>query len=241
MSRGPPPFDEGLAELRADTMLRTLAERDSLEPPRALDRAVLARARSAVQPGGPTELGRRSRPASALRWAIPPALAAAAVFAVGVHRTDSHSGTPRGAGSRVFVLMQVAPISALEIVRVSVRYRGAGGSSASEHHGSKPAFIETALSTRSVPIASPRERGSDEWARRDAARSRARALPAEREWNASGPVLMDGIDALDPVRWRLEPSSLQVSATGSSGSRPRTSAASRPRVPAEPRVSPASR
>lgn len=128
MSPRPPAFAEGLAELRSDFMLRALAERDSLEPSRALDRAVLARARAGAQAARETsgaDSRHRARTAAALRWGVPAALATAAACAVVMQRMASHSSVP-ATDQPVFELMQVAPLGAVEMVSVSARRRGAG-------------------------------------------------------------------------------------------------------------------
>lgn len=92
MSRRPAALDE-LADLRADSALRTLANLDSLEPRPALDQAVLARAGAAQTPRA-TGARRSLRLRPALRCGFAVAIAAAALCAVAVHRMVVRSGAP---------------------------------------------------------------------------------------------------------------------------------------------------
>lgn len=85
MSRRPAALDE-LADLRADSALRTLANLDSLEPRPALDHAVLARAGAAARTPRATGARRSLRLRPALRCGFAVAIAAAALCAVAVHR-----------------------------------------------------------------------------------------------------------------------------------------------------------
>lgn len=224
MSRGAPLLDEPFAELRADSTLRRLAERDSLEPSRALDRAVLAAARSSVRGTPEAVTRRRAHRAQALRWGIPAALAAATVCAIVGHRPAARSGTARGADQRVFELMQVAPIGALEMVSVSARYRGAGSRAST-----------SAASMQAAPRAARKSQHATPeliWV----------STPSFRMSTARKPTLIDSIDSLDAVRLTLQPSPAQQHVPGSSGRSAGINAPVLPRVvPAEARANPPNR
>lgn len=187
-------IDEGVAELRADSTLRALAERDALEPSRAIDRAVLASARATAQAACATGTRRRLGPGPALRWGIPAALAAGAVFAAVTHRTAVHSGAPRSPGQPLVELTQLAPITTLSMVRVSVRHRG---ERSRERPAVAPAYnpyvraetsnagpplptsslIETSATFQSIRIPPPPQLGSKEWTYRGVVDASARAFP----------------------------------------------------------------
>ena len=196
MSVRSPPIDDGIAELRADSTLRALAERDALEPARALDRAVLASARATARNACAAGRRRRLGPGPALRWGIPAALAAGAVFAAVVHRTPSHSGAPRSPGQPLVELTQLAPITTLAMVRVSVRHRGERSrerasvspaygpyvslrTSNAPERGPIPSLIETSATFQPIRIPPQPKRGSEGWTQRNPTRASAHAFPPQ--------------------------------------------------------------
>ncbi|HEY2590145.1 MAG TPA: hypothetical protein VGI35_01035 [Steroidobacteraceae bacterium] len=208
MSQHPPAWDEPLTEMRADARLRAFAKLDSLEPSRAVDRAVLGLARAAARGGAP--------PVSAggwsLRWGFPAAVAAAAVCAVVVHRTVSRPGAPRVADQHFVVeRMQLPQSNALEMVRVSAHYRGTGSgvaasaaylasSGAANSHGLLiPSLLAVSTPLLSIRTAPPHKRGSEEVTQRVATRSSERASRRDRELTARRrarpPWLIDSVDA----------------------------------------------
>lgn len=100
-------LDEERPELRTDSTLRALAELDSIEPSRALDRAVLSRARAAAQTAGASH---RSRARRVLGWSVPAAaIAAAAVCAVAMHQRAPRTEAAHAANQPFVVVMQSAP------------------------------------------------------------------------------------------------------------------------------------
>jgi len=143
-------FDEGLAQVRDDATLRALAELDSLEPSRTLDRAVLEQAREAAAPrataaprGAASARARRSqRLASAFRWGVPAAIAAAAFCALVMPRSASRSVASHAAEQRLVERMHSASSSALatrvSTAPVDLAPSGPGNS----QRRSTPKFIE---------------------------------------------------------------------------------------------------
>ena len=138
-------FDEGLARVRDDAALRALAELDSLEPSRMLDRAVLEEAREAAAPrGAASARARRSqRLAAAVRWGVPAAIAAAAVCALVMPRSASRSMPQHHAAEqRLVERMHSASSSALATRVSTAPVDLAPSGSGNSQRPSTPKFIE---------------------------------------------------------------------------------------------------
>jgi hypothetical protein len=125
MRAGPRAFDE---------TLRAVAELDLLEPSRALDRAVLARARMAAHAARAADRRRRSFCGRVLRLGLAAAISAAALCAFLVQRTTSSSAPPRAGAERLMVLTQRAP---------AARGQAASSRSGEPARSSAPTLIET--------------------------------------------------------------------------------------------------
>jgi len=175
MSHQPMACDEPLDEMRADAALRAVAALDSVEPSRALDRAVLGQARAAASGRAP----RMDTRARALRWGFPVAVAVAAVCAVVVHRTASRPGAPRVADQRLLAERMQPPRSTGDF-----------------HGWLVPALSEVSAALLSIRTAPPHRRGSGEETPRAATRSSERASRREREereWNRWRPILVEDV------------------------------------------------
>jgi hypothetical protein len=221
MNPRPPACDEPLAEMRAVARLRELAKLESLEPSRAVDRAVLGLAREAASRRAPRIRAagdaRRRRAAHALRWGFPAAVAAAAVCAMVVQRTASRPAAARVAAQFIVERMQPSSSNALEMVRVSAHYRGAGSRVVApavsaylaptglgeSHRALVPSFILASVPLLSIGTAPLRKHGTEEQRPRAATRSSERASRRDREWTARRrlrpPELFDSVDFTDPV------------------------------------------
>jgi len=173
MSRPPRAAHEGPGEPCADARLRALAKLDSLEPSRALDRAVLGLAREAAS--GRARSTRADR-GLIVRWSLPAALAAAAVCAVLVHRTTSRPGAGAPpAAERLPEPMPPPQREALERVTVSARYSaatprvdaaGASGSQpAPPFAGDSPRWLMPLYIEASAPLQRPPPRRREDRAR----------------------------------------------------------------------------